>query len=477
MRAQRINAFALFIFFGAMLWLAGWAVRALAQEDSDAPAGPPERIAVILEINGPIGPAIASYFITQLETARENGAELVIAEMDTPGGLDTSMRDIIQAILASPVPVATYVSPSGARAASAGLYILTASHIAAMAPGTNTGSATPIQMGEMPEEPDDEPAGEPAEDSAAEDGEDAGDTPAALGNEDALRAKVINDAAAYIRSLAAMRGRNEDWAESAVREAANLPANDALAQEVIDIVAEDVDDLLQQANGRVVKTQLGEKTLDTEGLRVERVAPGWVTLFLAFISNPNVAFIFMSIGTTGIIIEMWNPGSIFPGVLGVVSLIIAFYSFQVLPVNWAGAGLLMIGVILIVAEAYTPTLGLLGLFGLILFVIGALLMFPSDTPGFSLSSGMVFTVAGLLALFLGAILYAVVRTRGQVPVIGAEATVTRSGVVVEWNGPKGFVLVEGEHWKAKSDTPLSPDQQVDVVAVDGLVLEVKPSKV
>ena len=472
MRAQRINAFALLVCFGAMLWLAGWAARALAQEDTP-PAAPPERIAVILEINGPIGPAVASYFITQLETARENGAELVIAEMDTPGGLDTSMRDIIQAILASPVPVATYVSPSGARAASAGLYILTASHIAAMAPGTNTGSATPIQMGEMPDEPDDEPAG----DSEAEDGEDADDTPAALGNEDALRAKVINDAAAYIRSLADMRGRNADWAESAVREAANLPANDALAQEVIDIVAEDVDDLLEQANGRVVKTQLGEKTLDTDGLRVERIAPGWVTLFLAFISNPNVAFIFMSIGTTGIIIEMWNPGSIFPGVLGVVSLIIAFYSFQVLPVNWAGAGLLLIGVILIVAEAYTPTLGLLGLFGLILFVIGALLMFPSDTPGFSLSSGMVFTVAGMLALFLGAILYAVVRTRGQVPVIGAEATATRSGVVIEWEGPKGFVLVEGEHWKAKSDTPLSPDQQVDVVAVDGLVLEVKPSNV
>jgi membrane-bound serine protease (ClpP class) len=471
MRTHRLNQFTLLLLFGVSLWLAGWAVRALAQDLEGETITSTAKHAVVLEINGPIGPAIASYFITELKQAHGDGAEIVIAEMDTPGGLDDSMRDMIQAILASPVPVATYVSPSGARAASAGLYILTASHLAAMAPGTNTGSATPTQIGDMPESPDEAPEKDPI---AGDDSEDEEAADKALGNDDALRAKVINDAAAYIRSLAEMRGRNADWAESAVREAANLPAKEALTENVIDIVADDVDDLLQQADGRIVETQLDDKTLETDGLSVVRVSPGWLTLFLAFISNPNVAFIFMSIGTTGIIIEMWNPGSIFPGVLGVVSLIIAFYSFQVLPVNWAGAGLLLIGVILVVAEAYTPSLGLLGLFGLILFVIGALLMFPSDAPGFSLSPGVVITATSLLAILLGAILFAVVRTHGKVPMIGSEATSTRNGVVIEWDGTEGYVLVEGEQWKARSQSALSPDQEVEVTAVNGLILDVRP---
>lgn len=474
--AKYHRLFASLFLFGAGLWGLSL-VASLAQDAIGS-----QNNGVILEIRGPIGPAISDYFVTELDKAAAAGAHVVVVEMDTPGGLDTSMRDIIQAILASPVPVVSFVSPSGSRAASAGLYILVASHVAAMAPGTNTGSATPIEIGGTPsplpkpkDESDEAASDEDKQDEAAS--EDAADTSEektpALGNEDALRAKVINDAVAYIKSLAEMRGRNQDWVERAVREAENLPAKEALELNVVDLVASNMPDLVAQLDGREVTLSSGEtRTLSTEGLVLERVVPGWLTRFLSFISNPNVAFIFMSLGTTGIIIEMWNPGAIFPGTLGVVSLIIGLYSFQVLPVNWAGAALVGIGIVLVVAEAYTPSLGVLGLFGLVLFVAGSLLMFPSDTPGFTLSRSVVFSVAGVIALFLGVILFAVAETRHRGVTVGTEAMQGRSCIVAEWDGDEGWVIIDGERWKARSGHPHEAGEKIQVTDVEGLVLVV-----
>lgn len=449
--------------------LAGIESQAFAQDETA-----PQKRGVILEIRGPIGPAISDYFTTELNKANAAGAQIIIIEMDTPGGLDTSMRDIIQAILASRAPVVTYVSPSGSRAASAGLYILVASHVAAMAPGTNTGSATPIALGSTPN-----PEPNPGSTQKKEDGDAASDETTkpdeeevpALGNEDALRAKIINDATAYIKSLAQMRGRNVEWVERAVREAESLPALEAQTMNVVDLVASDISDLVTKLDGLEVELSSGEKRiLSTDGLVLERVVPGWLTRFLAFISNPNVAFIFMSIGTTGIIIEMWNPGAIFPGTLGVVSLIIALYSFQVLPVNWAGAALVGIGIVLITAEAYTPSLGLLGFFGLVLFVSGSLLLFPSDTPGFTLSRTLVFSVAATAALFLGAILFAVAETRQRGAVTGIEAMQGRTCTISSWEGCEGWVFLDGELWKARSEGPHRPGDTASVKGVDGLFL-------
>lgn len=468
------------------LFLAGAGLWALSLAASVAQDLLPEgKHGVILEVRGPIGPAIADYVVTELDKANADGAALVLIEMDTPGGLDTSMRTIIQGILSSEAPVATYVAPSGARAASAGLYILVASHVAAMAPGTNTGAATPIALGGSPpslpspeEEENEAKKDKDVDEASDEDGasdegsqDEAKKTAPALGNEEALRAKVINDASAYIRSLAEMRGRNVVWVEKAVRAAESLAAGEALEMNVIDIVASDTADLVAQMDGREVTLASGALLrLETKGIVLERIPPGWLTRFLAFISSPNVAFILMSLGTTGIIIEMWNPGAIFPGTLGVVSLIIALYSFQVLPVNWAGAALIGIGIVLVIAEAWTPTMGVLGFFGLVLFVIGSLLMFPSDTPGFVLSKSVVFSVAGFLAVFLGAILVAVAETRHRGVMVGTEAMEGRPCVVETWQGGQGRVMMDGEIWAARSDVERSPGDKVEIIGVDGLVL-------
>ena len=488
---------------GAALLAAQLTVGALAQ--NSGPSG------VVLEVKGPIGPAVADYFVREIDAANEAGARLVVVEMDTPGGLDDSMRKMIQAIAGSETPVATYVSPTGARAASAGYYILTASHIAAMAPGTNTGAATPVQLGGNPGLPEDasnpfeetatdeEPAASEDEEASADEPgldetaatedessateadaeateEDAAETGSALGNQDALRAKAVNDAVAYARSLARLRDRNIEFAESAVRDAASIAAQEALENNVIDVVAESLEDLLVQIDGKIVHVKSGDKTLETAGLQLERIVPDFVTRILAFISNPNVAFIFMSIGMYGIIIEMWNPGSIFPGALGVTSLIIGLYSFQVLPFDWLGVALMAVGALLIVIEAFTPTIGLAGLAGLALFGAGGYLAFPGGIPGYEISLGVIGAMLAFGGVFLGAILVAVIGTRTRGPVIGAEAIKSREGVVDEWDAGEneGHVVVEGERWRARCNQPLSPGQRVKVTTVDGLVLIVKP---
>lgn len=498
-RTVRIRLFAGLLALGAALL----GLSALAQQQNAA-----SKEGVILTLNGPVTPPSAQYLAREIEIASDAGKEIVIIEIDTPGGLMDSMKDIIQAILASETPVATYVSPQGARSASAGLYIMYSAHVSAMAPATNTGSATPIEIGGAPSEENpfdendpgvgdekerapatDEPdRRETADPQASEGGDEAEpadetreDAPARtrdrpvspLSTNDAMRAKVINDAVAYIRALAEERGRNADWAESAVRDAVSVTANRALELGVIDIVAEDIDDLLRQMDGRTVAVASGEKTLDTENVRLERVEPKLIEKILGFIADPNVAVILMSLATTGIIIEMWNPGSIFPGLVGVLCLILGLYAFQVLPFNWLGVGLMLVGGMMIVIEAYTPTLGLVGLVGLALFGFGLFVIFPE---GFRVSASVIGAILAIAGGFLAIVLFAIVGSRSHGPLIGGDAVRRREGVVDDWSGNEGWVIIEGERWRARCDKPLSPGDKVRVVSVDGLIVTVKQAK-
>ncbi|MEZ5892731.1 MAG: nodulation protein NfeD [Parvularculaceae bacterium] len=449
----RLSLFALAGAFGAAIF-AGLAV-------AQTPLAP----AVILSLNGPVTPANAQYLAREIEKASAQKKELIVIEIDTPGGLMDSMKTIIKSMLASETPVATYVSPQGARSASAGLYIMYAAHVSAMAPNTNTGAATPIEIGGGPQEP------APADENAPT--ESPADAAPPLGNEEAMRAKVINDSVAYIRALAEEHGRNADWAEKAVREAASVTSRDALDLGVIDLVADNLDDLLKQIDGRVVQTVAGEKTLQTTGIAIERIEPSFIERILGFIADPNVAVILMSLATTGIIIEMWNPGSVFPGAVGAICLILGLYAFQVLPFNWLGAVLMGLGAILIVVEAYTPTFGLVGLAGLLLFGAGMYLIFPE---GFRVSNSLIATVLTIVGAFLALVMTAIVGSRGHGPMIGAEAIRRREGVVDDWSGKDGWVIIEGERWRARSDKPLRPGDKVKVVEIDGLVLVVKQAK-
>ena len=463
-----------------------------------AQTGDPAREAVILKIDGPVTPANAQYLAREIGRASDADKELIVIEIDTPGGLVDSMKTIIKAMLASETPVATYVSPQGARSASAGLYIMYAAHLSAMAPNTNTGAATPVELGGAPSgenpfegdrpgasDPEDPESPASTEEGAAAEPADASrnDAPASaseadraappLGNQEALRAKIINDSVAYIRSLAEERGRNADWAEKAVRDAASVTSREALDLKVIDMIAEDLNDLLAQIDGKTVKTAGGEKTLNTKEIAVTRVAPTLIEKILGFIADPNVAVILMSLATTGIIIEMWNPGSIFPGAVGVVCLILGLYALQVLPNEWLPLALMFVGAILIAVEAYTPTFGLAGLFGLMLFGVGMYFLFPE---GFRVSNIVIGTLVGAIGTFLAAILVAVVGSRSHGPMIGGEAIRRREGVVDDWNGREGWVIVEGERWRARSEKPLHPGDKIKVVEIDGLVLVVKQAK-
>jgi membrane-bound serine protease (ClpP class) len=382
--------------------------------------------------------------------------------MDTPGGLDTATRDIIRDILAARVPIVTYVSPSGARAASAGTYILYASHLAAMAPGTNLGAATPIQLGGgfPPGGPDDRGKGDP------------NDTKKRPG--DALSRKVVNDAAAFIRGLAELHGRNAEWAEAAVREAASLSAREALKNGVIEIVASDLNDLLHQADGRPVRVGQDKARLDTAGLAVVPIEPNWRTRLLAVITNPNIAFILMLVGIYGILFEFMNPGTIFSGVIGAICLVIGLFALNLLPVNYAGIGLIGLGIALLVAEAFTPTHGVLGVSGTVAFALGAIFMFQGDIPGFTLSPAVIVAataLGALLALLAGA---AAVRSHGQPVVTGNATLIGRSGEVLNWSAAQGEVHVHGERWRARAFAPLAPGQRVRVVGREGLTLVVEP---
>jgi membrane-bound serine protease (ClpP class) len=426
------------------------------------PAGAAER-AVVLDIDGVIGPAIADYVVREIDAAAPSQDGLIVLRMNTPGGLDTSMREIDTAILASPVPVATFVAPSGARAASAGTYIAYASAIAAMAPGTNIGAATPIQLGGNPLAPGSGP-------------DQKSQTPGKAGEPaDTETRKVINDAVAYIRSLAAVNGRNADWAENAVRSAVSLPAAEAQKQHVVDVVATDIPDLLRQIDGRTVTVAGKPQRLATVGLRVVDVPPDWRIRLLALVTNPNVAFILMLIGVYGLILEFFNPGAVAPGLIGAISLVVALYALALLPINYAGAALVLIGIGLMIAEAHIGALGAIGVGGVAAFVIGALMMFPSNVPGLALS-GVVVTGAALgsAVLFLLA-LAALLRSRRRPVVTGGEALIGASGETVSWQGHEGRVRVQGEIWRARADAPLPDGARIKVVSRDGLVLVVRPA--
>jgi membrane-bound serine protease (ClpP class) len=432
------------------------ALLALAVLAQPAPAGA-ER-ALLLEIDGTIGPPIADYIVRELEAARPDAVRIIILRMNTPGGLDASMRQIVSAILASPVPVATYVAPNGARAASAGTYIAYASAIAAMARGTNIGAATPVQLAGSPIQPSDQKRNREGKLNESADVETR---------------KVVNDAVAYVRSLAALNGRNADWAAEAVRSAASLPASEALSLHVIDTIADDVPDLLRKIDGRRVTVAGKPELLATANLEVVTVPPDWRTKLLVLVTNPNVAFILMLIGVYGLIFEFWNPGAVAPGVVGAISLLVAFYALAFVPINYAGAALVLFGIALMVAEAHIGALGTLGIGGVAAFVIGALMMFPAHAPGFSLSRGVIAgTAIGSAALLL-LVLRAALRARRRPVVTGSEALIGAEGETVSWQGGEGRVRVRGEIWLARSNTSLAAGSRVKIVGRDGLVLRVE----
>lgn len=427
-----------------------------------AAAQQPAREALLLEISGPIGPATALYVEAGLADAAGRDAGLVVLRLDTPGGLDLAMRDIVRSILASPVPVASWVAPAGARAASAGTYILYGSHVAAMAPGTNLGAATPVQLGgEGPALPG------PDESEA----ESEGERPRSRA---AMEAKTINDSVAYIRGLAELHGRNADWAERAVREAASLTASAALEEGVVDLLAADIDALLSGIDGRTVILRGAEATLETAGLAVVPLAPDWRARLLAVITNPNVAYILMMIGIYGIIFELANPGTIFPGVIGGISLLIGLFALNLLPISYAGAGLLLLGVALMVAEAFAPSFGILGIGGAAAFAIGSVMLFDAGTPYFALSWPVILLATATSAGLLSLVLAAAVRAHRRRVASGAEALLGLRGRVIAWSGSGGKVLVRGERWRARARRPLARGQPVVVRDREDLTLIVEP---
>lgn len=421
----------------------------------------------LVDIEGAIGPASADHLLRSLDKAVSAGATAVVLRIDTPGGLDTAMRDMIKAILASPIPVVAHVAPSGARAASAGTYLLYASHVAAMAPGTNLGAATPVQIGGTPGLP-----GMPKSNEEPDESPDADAQPApAAGN--AMERKIINDAVAYIRSLAQLRGRNGDWAERAVREGVSLSSADALEAGVIELVADSAADLLAQLDGRQVTVGDATVTLRTANAPVFQQPVDWRSDFLSVITNPNIAYILLLVGIYGLVIEFYNPGIGLPGIVGAMSLLIALYSLQMLPISYAGMGLILLGIALMTAEAFAPSFGVLGLGGVAAFATGSVMLMDTNLPAFQLALPMIVAVtvfsAALLVFALGMIL----RARKRAVVSGVEHLLGVTATVSRVEGDDAWVWLDGEIWHARSEVPLAADDTVTVIAIDGLTAVVR----
>ncbi len=433
---------------------------------ASAPASRPAAVG-LLTIDGAIGPASADQVVRGIARSASLGHALLVIRMDTPGGLDTSMRTAIKAILAAPVPVAVYVAPSGARAASAGTYLLYASHVAAMAPGTNVGAATPVEIGIGPGQT--QPSGNGSGKDAPKGGPKETASP--------MQAKALNDAAAYLRGLAQLRGRNADWAERAVRESVSLTAEEALRLKVIDVVAADLPALLAQLDGRTVNVLGQQRRLQTKGALPVEFAPDWRTSALTVIANPSLALLLMTVGIYGLVFEFMNPGAVAPGVIGAICLLLGLYALQLLPVNYAGLALIVLGLAFMLAEAFLPSFGILGLGGVAAFVAGALMLIDTELPGYGVPVGLVAALAVGSALVLFGTAHLALKTRRRPVASGAAAMIGTLCSVERHDAARpheGWVRVEGELWHALGATPLRAGQTVRIVDRSGLTLEVVP---
>lgn len=451
MRNQPPKAIVNRIFMAVILiLLAGPAISAPPALSQTAGEG----VALRLVIKGAIGPAVAEYISQGIAQATTEEAALIILEMDTPGGLDSAMRQIIKEILASPVPVVCYVAPAGSRAASAGTYILYASHVAAMAPATNLGAATPMRIGTLPGRQPDEQGNE-------------GSAP----SPDTLKQKMINDAEAYIKALAHRHGRNAQWAGQAVREAVSLTAEEALAADVIDLLAPSHADLLRQLDKKEVRLAAGATVLATSHLTIKTFEPTWRIRLLTVITDPNIAYILLLMGIYGLIFEVTHPGLILPGVAGAIALLLALYSFQLLPINYAGLALIVLGISLMTAEAFVPSFGVLGLGGIIAFVSGSIILM--DEEGFAISLTLISSTALVSAAFLLGVIGKVLQLSRKGMITGGEELVGSTGVALADFDETGRIWIHGESWLARSSRPIKKKQRVRVTGKEGLELRVE----
>ncbi|HYD17334.1 MAG TPA: nodulation protein NfeD [Patescibacteria group bacterium] len=451
-----------------LFWIAGFllfqATSSPAQDEEAPPVNQP--LAVVIKVEGMISPATLDLVKRGLEDAAKRKADVVVLQMQTPGGLYDSMQTIIQLILESPVPVATYVSPPGSHAASAGTYILYASHIAAMAPSTVIGAATPIRMGDnSPMQPSPDPSMQKID-------------PSSVQPKSTLEHKMVNDAAAYIRGLAELRNRNAEWAERAVRDAVSATATESLASKAIDLIAVDVNELLEKIDGRVVK-MAGNKTmkLNTKNARFETHEADWRTGLLDVIASPNVAFMLMTLGSYGLIYEVLNPGAILPGVVGIISFILGLFAMNVLPVDYTGLALMLVGMALMIGEAFSPSFGALGIGGAISFAVGATMLIDSVDPNFGVDPWLIAAVTVGSLGFLSVLLAVAFKAQRSATMTGQEELKQTPGEVLNWSQGQGEVRITGEIWRASAASPefiINPGDRVKVVEIDGLRLIVRP---